>query len=149
MRPRTLTVAGAAEELATAKRAGPHLFPVSPRREEITPEHLGLDGILQKIGTPHLTSPSPGSTEKPCADHESTLKTDRYTLTQQNFPSYSVPMDAELAALEEKIREVAALCKQLREENRDLCSRLSTLANDKTKLTEKVDGARLRLETLL
>ena len=146
MRPRTLTVAGAAEELATVDWAGPHLFPVSPRREEITPEHPGLCSILQKCRTSHLL---PGSRETPCADHESTLKTDRYALTPQNFPSYSVPMDAELAALEEKIREVAALCKQLREENRDLCSRLSTLANDKTKLTEKVDGARLRLETLL
>ena len=50
MRPRTLTVAGAAEELATVKRAGPHLFPVSLRREEITPEHLGLGSILQKWG---------------------------------------------------------------------------------------------------
>jgi cell division protein ZapB len=58
-------------------------------------------------------------------------------------------MEAELAALEEKIREAAALCRQLREENRDLRSQLSTLANDKTRLTEKVDGARLRLETLL
>ena len=149
MRPRTPTVAGAAEELAAVESTKPHLFPVSPRREEITPEHLGLDGILQKIGTPHLTSPSPGSTEKPCADHESTLKTDRYTLTQQNFPIYSVPMDAELAALEEKIRQAAALCRQLREENRDLRSRLDALTSDKSRLAEKVNGARARLETLL
>ena len=82
-------------------------------------------------------------------DHESTLKTDRYTLTQQNFPSYSVLMEAELAALEEKIRQAAALCRQLREENRDLRDRLATLATDRSRLTEKVDGARARLETLL
>src|SRR5512141_1101258 len=102
MRPRTLTVAGAAEELATIKRAGPHLFPVSPRREGITPEHLGLCSILQKCAGPRLP---PKSRKTPCTDHESTLKTNGYTLTQQNFPSYSVPMDAELAALEEKIRQ--------------------------------------------
>ena len=77
------------------------------------------------------------------------MKTDRYTLTGQKFPSYSVPMDAELAALEEKIRQTAALCRQLREENRDLQARLATLASDKSRLTEKVDGARARLETLL
>ena len=77
------------------------------------------------------------------------MKTDRYTLTQQNFPSYSVPMDAELAALEEKIRQAAALCRQLRDENRDLQSRLATLAGDKGRLAEKVDGACARLETLL
>ena len=58
-------------------------------------------------------------------------------------------MDAELAALEEKIRQAVALCKQLREENRVLQLRLTTLANDKSRLAEKVDGARARLETLL
>ena len=146
MRPRTLTVAGAAEELATVKRAGPHLFPVSPRREEITPEHLGLASILPKCGRPRLL---PGSSKTPSTDHESTLKTDRYTLTQQNFPSYSVPMDAEFAALEEKIRQAVALCRQLREENRDLQSRLTALASDRSRLAEKVDGARARLEALL
>ena len=82
-------------------------------------------------------------------DHESTLKSDRYTLTQQNFPSYSVPMDAELTALEEKIRLAAALCKQLGDENRDLRSKLATLSIDRSRLAEKVDGARTRLESLL
>jgi cell division protein ZapB len=58
-------------------------------------------------------------------------------------------MDAELAALEEKIRLAVALCRQLREENRDLRSQLTTLASDRSRLAEKVDGARARLETLL
>ena len=58
-------------------------------------------------------------------------------------------MDAELAALEEKIRQAVALCKRLSEENRDLQLQLTTLASDKTRLAEKVDGARARLETLL
>ena len=58
-------------------------------------------------------------------------------------------MDAELAALEEKIRQAAALCRQLRDENRDLRSQLATLATDRSRLTEKVDGARSRLEMLL
>jgi cell division protein ZapB len=58
-------------------------------------------------------------------------------------------MDAELAELEEKIRQAAALCKQLREENRALRSQLDMLASDKSRLSEKVDGARTRLETLL
>lgn len=58
-------------------------------------------------------------------------------------------MDAELAALEEKIRQAVVLCKQLREENRELQLRLTTLASDKNRLAEKVDDARARLETLL
>ena len=58
-------------------------------------------------------------------------------------------MDAEIAALEEKIMQTAALCKQLREENRGLRSQLQTLANDRSRLAGKVDDACARLETLL
>jgi len=58
-------------------------------------------------------------------------------------------MDAEIASLEEKIRQAAALCKQLREENRDLRLRLDTLADERSRLSDKVDGARSHLETLL
>lgn len=58
-------------------------------------------------------------------------------------------MDAELAALEEKIRQAADLCTRLRDENRELRSRLDALTNDKSRLSEKVNGARARLETLL
>ena len=131
--------------MATTGLDGPHLFPVSLRCEGIAPEHLGF---------PHCTSaPPPGalpkSSVRACKHHESTLKTVRYTLTQQNFPSYSVPMDTELAALEEKIRQAAALCKRLRDENRDLRTQLATLASDRSRLAEKVDGARARLESLL
>lgn len=58
-------------------------------------------------------------------------------------------MDAELAALEEKIRQAAALCRQLSDENRALRSRLDALTIDQSRLSEKVNGARARLETLL
>ena len=58
-------------------------------------------------------------------------------------------MDSELAALEEKIRQAAALCRQLKDENRDLRSQLASLASDRTRLADKVDGARARLENLL
>jgi cell division protein ZapB len=58
-------------------------------------------------------------------------------------------MDAEFTSLEEKIRQAAALCKQLREENRDLRSQLATLAHERSRLAEKVNGARSHLETLL
>ncbi|OGA16868.1 MAG: hypothetical protein A3G25_20350 [Betaproteobacteria bacterium RIFCSPLOWO2_12_FULL_63_13] len=58
-------------------------------------------------------------------------------------------MDAELAALEEKIMQTAALCRQLRAENRDLRSQLQTLAADRSRLAGKVDDACARLETLL
>lgn len=58
-------------------------------------------------------------------------------------------MDAELAALEEKIRQAAALCKQLVDENRSLRNQVAALSDDRSKLTEKVDTARVRLESLL
>ena len=58
-------------------------------------------------------------------------------------------MDAELAALEEKIREVAQLCNRLREDNNRLRQQLLSLETDRKKLTDKIDGARNRVENLL
>jgi cell division protein ZapB len=58
-------------------------------------------------------------------------------------------MESELAALEEKIRQAAQLCKRLRDENRGLRQQLAALQGDKRQLAEKIDGARNRLESLL
>jgi cell division protein ZapB len=58
-------------------------------------------------------------------------------------------MDADLAELEEKIRQAAAVCKRLSVENLDLRAQVLTLAGDRQKLTEKLDSARARLESLL
>jgi cell division protein ZapB len=58
-------------------------------------------------------------------------------------------MDAEFAALEEKIRQAAQLCQRLRDENRGLRQQLTTMLSDKKQLAEKIDGARNRLENLL
>ena len=149
MRPRTPTVAGAAEELALADRPGRTSFPFHPGASKSRRSTLGCGHSTEVADATPGTQIKENAAFRSRTDHESTLKTDRYTLTQQNFPSYSVPMDAELAALEEKIRQTAALCSRLRDENRELQARLATLASDKSRLTEKVDGARARLETLL
>jgi len=58
-------------------------------------------------------------------------------------------MDAELVELENKIRQAAALCLRLRDENRDLRAQVAALAGDRRQLAEKLDGARARLESLL
>jgi len=58
-------------------------------------------------------------------------------------------MDSQLATLEEKVRQAAQLCQRLREENRGLRQQLAALQGDRKQLTEKIDGARSRLENLL
>lgn len=58
-------------------------------------------------------------------------------------------MDAELQALEEKIRQLAQLCQRLRTENIQLRQDLAVAANDNKHLTEKIDMARTRLENLM
>jgi len=58
-------------------------------------------------------------------------------------------MDAELTALEEKIRQTAQLCQRLRVENRDLRQQLASLENEKKQLAERIDGARNHLENVL
>lgn len=60
-----------------------------------------------------------------------------------------MPVDTELATLEEKIRQAARLCQRLRDENQGLRQQLAALQGDKRQLSEKIDGARNRLETLL
>lgn len=58
-------------------------------------------------------------------------------------------MDAELTALEEKIRQAAQLCQRLRLENRDLRQQMAALENEKRQLAERIDGARNHLENVL
>ena len=58
-------------------------------------------------------------------------------------------MDSELETLEQKIRQAAQLCQKLRDENRDLRQKLAALQGDKKHLSEKIDGARARLENIL
>lgn len=58
-------------------------------------------------------------------------------------------MDAELAALEEKINQFVQLCQELRTENLQLRQQLAAAHNENKKLAEKINGARNRLESLL
>ena len=58
-------------------------------------------------------------------------------------------METELSALEVKIRQAIELCRRLRDENRLLRQQLAEAESDKRLLSEKIDGARDRLEGLL
>ena len=58
-------------------------------------------------------------------------------------------MEAELAALEEKIKLAAGLCRQLRDENRELRRQLAALAEGNQQLADRIEGARSRLENVL
>jgi FtsZ-binding cell division protein ZapB len=58
-------------------------------------------------------------------------------------------MDAELTALEERIRQAVDLCRRLRVENSDLRQRVAQLQTENKRLAEKILGARERLEGLL
>ncbi|HEX5803598.1 MAG TPA: hypothetical protein VFY24_11275 [Azospira sp.] len=55
----------------------------------------------------------------------------------------------ELNALENKIAQVAGLCRALRNENHDLQQRLTALEAEKQQLVERMNGARERLESLV
>ena len=58
-------------------------------------------------------------------------------------------MDAELTALELRIRQAADLCRRLSEDNDNLRASIATLESEKGTLIERIDNARERLETLL
>ena len=81
--------------------------------------------------------------------HENTFRTIPYSLTGLDFPNYSASMDAEMVALEERIRQAVDLCQRLRGENSDLRQRLAQLQSENRQLADKITSARERLEGLL
>ena len=70
-------------------------------------------------------------------------------MTGLDFPNYSASMDAEMAALEERIRQAVDLCQRLRGENSDLRQRVAQLQSENRQLADKITSARQRLEGLL
>jgi cell division protein ZapB len=70
-------------------------------------------------------------------------------LTELDFSNYSASMDAEMVALEERIRQAVDLCQRLRGENSDLRQRLAQLQSENRQLADKITSARERLEGLL
>ena len=70
-------------------------------------------------------------------------------MTGQDFSNYSVSMDTEILALEERIRQAVDLCQRLRGENSDLRQRVAQLQSENRRLMDKITSARERLEGLL
>ena len=58
-------------------------------------------------------------------------------------------MEAEFNSLEAKVEQFVELCERLRAENRELRQQLAAAQNDAKRLSEKIDGAKSRLEGLL
>ena len=58
-------------------------------------------------------------------------------------------MEADLKALEEKIGQFVEMTQRLRADNSSLRQQLAEAMNENRRLSEKVDGAKARLEALL
>ncbi len=72
-----------------------------------------------------------------------------YQLTWQGFSNYSALMEAELKALEEKINQFVKLCHRQRSENIQLRQQLAGATSENKHLSEKINAATTRLESLL
>jgi len=70
-------------------------------------------------------------------------------LTFHAFQNYSVPMEAELKSLDDKISQLVQLTQKLRKDNSQLRQNLASAQSENKRLSEKVTTARTRLETLL
>lgn len=70
-------------------------------------------------------------------------------MTQLDFSNYSVHMQAEIKALEDKVAQIAKMCTHLRAENTQLRQQLAAAQNDSKRLGDKIQGAQTRLEALL
>ena len=58
-------------------------------------------------------------------------------------------MESELKSLENKLGQVVELCQRLRTDNQQLRQQLASALSENKQLTEKIDTASDRLETLL
>jgi cell division protein ZapB len=58
-------------------------------------------------------------------------------------------MDAELISLEEKVQQLVALCRGLRDENRNLRQDLLQAQQDNQHLANKLAGSKERVATIL
>lgn len=72
-----------------------------------------------------------------------------YQLTWQGFSNYSALMETELKALEEKINQFVKLCHRQRSENIQLRQQLAGATSENKHLSEKINAATTRLESLL
>ena len=70
-------------------------------------------------------------------------------LTQRNYYLYSVAMHAELSALEDKVRQLIALCAALRHDNRALREQLLTADRANKRLATQMTEAAQRLDVVL
>jgi len=73
----------------------------------------------------------------------------RWRLTQREDDYYSVAMDAELDSLDAKIGQLVQLCHRLRKENSNLRQELAAAQVLNRELSERIEAARTRLESLL
>ena len=62
---------------------------------------------------------------------------------------HSPSVDAELNSLEAKVAQFVGLCERLRAENHDLRQQLASARNDAKRLNERIEGAKVKLESLL
>jgi len=60
-----------------------------------------------------------------------------------------MPMDAELAALEDRVNTLAMLCQHLRQENHQLRQELAVSRSEGEKLAEKINATKSRLDMLI
>ena len=62
---------------------------------------------------------------------------------------HSSSVDAEFNSLEAKVAQFVGLCERLRAENHDLRQQLASARNDAKRLNERIEGAKVKLESLL
>jgi cell division protein ZapB len=62
---------------------------------------------------------------------------------------HSARVEAEFSALEAKVAQFVNVCDRLRAENIDLRQQLVAAQNDAKRLVDKIEGAKVKLESLI
>ena len=139
----SLTVAGAVQALRDAGGVARTCFPFHPSRADRASDTRAVNRL------PRDYIPRAGRGISPDRNVIEHFQKRPLFLDAPMVLKDSAAVEAEFSALEAKVSQFVNVCERLRAENSDLRQQLAAAQNDAKRLSDKMDGARSKLETLI
>jgi cell division protein ZapB len=142
----SLTVAGAVQALPAGDSGTRTCFPFhSPRAEREVNTHAVSRKRNDYSPAAACAAPSGG----PAPHIRKHIQNHLLFLDAMMVLQHSARVEAEFSALEAKVAQFVNVCDRLRAENIDLRQQLVAAQNDAKRLTDKIEGAKVKLESLI
>lgn len=142
----SLTVAGAVQVLRAGVPGTRTCFPFhSPRAEREANTHA----VSRKRRDYSFVAACVAPSRSPFAHVRKHIHNRLLFLDAMMELQHSARVEAEFSALEAKVAQFVNVCDRLRAENIELRQQLVAAQNDAKRLTDKIEGAKVKLENLI